>query len=288
MRRIVAVGLLSLSLLGACGGGAQDTGGRRPRTRVVTSFYPLEYVASAVAEGKAAVSNLTPAGAEPHNLELTSRQVRGAGSADLLIYLGKGFQPAVQALAQKAEGEVLDASALGQPAARGNDPHVWLDPVLMVALTNSVADALVRVDGRNARAYKRNAARFVKALNDLDDRFQVGLTRCERREFVTSHDAFGYLAQRYNLEQIAIAGIDPEQEPSAKRLAEITALVRRRSVTTIFFESLLPADLARTVARETGAKTAQLNPIESPPAGRDYLSAMRANLDALRQALNCR
>jgi zinc transport system substrate-binding protein len=113
------------------------------------------------------------------------------------------------------------------------------------------------------------------------------LSRCDRREFVTSHEAFGYLANRFNLEQVGISGIDPEQEPSAQRLKEVSNLVRSKGITTIFFESLLPPDLAETVARETGATTAQLDPIESPPEGGDYLSAMRSNLAELRKALNC-
>ncbi|MEX2552745.1 MAG: metal ABC transporter substrate-binding protein, partial [Actinomycetota bacterium] len=215
-----------------------------------------------------------------------SGQVRQIRDADLLIYIGKGFQPAVEALVPELEGKALDVLQLGGPSQ--NDPHLWLDPVLMVAITNSVATTLSEIDERNKSTYQRNAEDLVAELNVLDDSFQNGLSRCDRRDFVTSHDAFGYLAARFNLEQIGISGIDPEQEPSARRLKEVGDLVKRRGITTIFFESLLPPDLAETVARETGVTTAQLDPIESPPERGDYISAMRSNLEELREALNCR
>lgn len=285
MKRFLAA-LIVLAALGACAGG-EEKGGPKAKSKVVTAFYPLEFVTRAVAGTKADVSNLTPAGVEPHDLELTSGQVRQVLGADLLVFLGEGFQPALEEATKDAEGRVLNVASVAQPPIP-NDPHVWLDPVLMVGITSAVAEALGKVDERNAAAYQRNADALIAELNKLDDSFQSGLTRCDRREFVTSHTAFGYLAQRFSLEQVGIAGIDPEQEPSAKRLAEVSALVKKRGVTTIFFESLLPADLAETVARETGAKTATLDPIESPPASGDYLRAMRANLEALRAALSCR
>lgn len=254
---------------------------------MVTAFYPLEFVTRAVAGNKADVSNLTPAGVAPHNLELTSGQVRQVQSADLLVFLGEGFQPAVEALTKDTEGTVLNVVSVAQPPIP-NDPHVWLDPVLMVSITTAVAKALGEVDERNSAAYQRNAKALVGELNMLDNSFQVGLTRCVRRELVTSHSAFGYMAKRFNLEQVGISGIDPEKEPSAKRLAEVSALVKKRSVTTIFVERLIPPDLAETVAKETGARTAALDPIESPPPSGDYLRAMRTNLEALRAALSCK
>jgi len=275
--------VLALALV-ACGDGGGDDGAP-PKPEVVTAFYPLEFVATRVAGSRAEVANLTPAGVEPHDLELTSGQVRQIRDADLLIYIGKGFQPAVEALVPELEGKAFDVLQLGGPAQ--DDPHLWLDPVLMVAITNSVATTLSDIDERNKSAYERNAEDLVAELNVVDDSFQNGLSRCDRRDFVTSHDAFGYLAARFNLEQISISGIDPEQEPSARRLEEVGDLVKSRGITTIFFESLLPPDLAETVARETGAVTAQLDPIESPPEGGDYISAMRSNLEELREALNC-
>ncbi|MGQ0679504.1 MAG: metal ABC transporter substrate-binding protein [Actinomycetota bacterium] len=272
-------------LLTACGGGESGRATRKPS--VVTAVYPLEFVARQVAGNKASVENLTPAGVEPHGLELTSGQQRRVRQADLLVYLGQGFQPAVQELIADRDARSLDAISLAQPALPG-DPHVWLDPVLMVAITDALADALGSLDEPNKAVYQRNAGALIEELNDLDDRYQIGLTRCDRRQVVSSHAAFGYLAERYNLEQVGIAGISPDQEPSARRLAEVAGLVKRQGITTIFFESLLPPDLVETVARETSAQTVRLDPIESPPPGGDYLKAMADNLAVLRPALGCR
>jgi zinc transport system substrate-binding protein len=158
----------------------------------------------------------------------------------------------------------------------------------MVGITDTVADGLAKVDPLNAKAYRENADELITRINDLDDDFSNGLSRCDRRTFVTTHESFGYLADRFNLDQVGIAGLDPDQEPSARRLNDVTKTVRANKVTTIFYERLLPEDLADTVARETGAETAVLDPLESPPRTGDYISAMRANLTALRTAMGCR
>jgi zinc transport system substrate-binding protein len=287
MERRVALALLTLlvCLTSACGGDGDDADDSR--RSVVTAFYPLTYIASNVAGEDADVSSITPAGVEPHDIELTAAQVRRVSDADLLVYIGQGFQPAVDELVPEV-ANTLDVLTVRPPGARARDPHIWLDPILMVGITDTVADGLAKVDPGNARTYRKNADDLIARINDLDDDFSNGLSRCDRRTFVTTHESFGYLADRFNLEQVGIAGIDPDQEPSARRLDEVAEVVRDKKVNTIFFETLLPEDLADTVAGETGAKTAVLDPLESPPASGDYISAMRANLTALRTAMGCR
>jgi zinc transport system substrate-binding protein len=164
------------------------------------------------------------------------------------------------------------------------DPHVWLDPALYARVVRRVGSALGRP--RPAQALARRVLR-------LDAAYRTGLAHCRRREFVTSHAAFGYLAGRYGLEQIAITGIDPESEPSPRRLRDLVNLVRREHVRTVFFERLVSPRLADTVARNAGAKTAVLDPIEGlTPSeqehGETYLSLTRQNLQQLRSALGCR
>jgi len=276
---------LLLALPAACGGGADDDD--TSRRSVVAAFYPLVFVAANVAGEHADVASITPAGVEPHDLELTAAQVRRVSEADLLIYLGDGFQPEIDRLVPEVRN-TLDVLAVRPAASPAQDPHIWLDPVLMAAITDAVAVALVQVDPRNAASYRENARQLVTRIQELDDAFQTGLTRCARREIVTTHEAFGYMAERFNLEQVGIAGIDPDHEPTGRRLEEVAQLVRERNVTTIFYERLLPTELAETVAGETGARTAVLDPLESPPPTGDYLTAMRANLQALRTALDCR
>lgn len=284
-RKRALVLVLLIVLAGACGGDSpEDDTSRRS---IVAAFYPLVFVAANVAGDAADVSSITPAGVEPHDLELTAAQVRRVSQADLLIYLGEGFQPEIERLVPEVSS-TLDVLTVAPASSPARDPHIWLDPVLMAAITDAVADALAQVDPRNAARYRENARELVTRIQDLDDDFQTGLSRCARREIVTTHEAFGYLADRFNLEQVGIAGIDPDQEPSARRLEEVASLVREKNVTTIFFERLLPEDLAETVAGETGTTTAVLDPLESPPPTGDYISAMRANLQALRTALDCR
>ena len=287
MPRKLFFAFLSLSLLALCACGGDGEEADNSRRSVVTAFYPLTFIASNVAGDDADVTSITPAGVEPHDLELTAAQVRKVSDADLLVYIGQGFQPAVDKLVPEV-ANTLDVLTVRPPGTRAKDPHIWLDPILMVGITDTVADGLAKVDPGNAKTYRKNADDLITRINDLDDDFSNGLSRCDRRTFVTTHDSFGYLADRFNLNQVGIAGIDPDQEPSARRLDEVAKAVRANEVNTIFFETLLPEDLAETVAGETGAKTAVLDPLESPPATGDYISTMRANLDALRSAMGCR
>lgn len=287
MERRISLALLTLlmGLLASCGGGGDEKD--NSRRSVVTAFYPLTYIATAVAGDEADVGSVTPAGVEPHDIELTAAQVRKISEADLLVYIGEGFQPALAELVPEV-AKTLDVLTVRPPGVRAKDPHIWLDPILMAGITDSVAGALSQVDPDNARTYRRNADALITEINDLDDDFSNGLSRCERRTIVTTHESFGYLADRFNLEQVGIGGIDPDEEPSARRLDEVARIVEQENITTIFFEALLPEDLAETVAEETGAETALLDPLESPPKSGDYISAMRGNLDALRTALGCR
>lgn len=288
-----AAATLLLVAAGCTDGSDGDEAGR---VQVAASFYPLAFVAEEVGGALVEVDNLTPPGAEPHDLELSAGQVRDLSEADLVVYLGGGFQPSVEDAIAEVDGEVVDALAsqeelLEPPASEEDegpfDPHVWLDPERTAAIARSLGDRLGEIDPDNADAYRSNAAALESSLEALDAEYEDGLAECERRSVVTSHEAFGYLAAAYDLEQVGIAGIDPEAEPSPRRLVEVAEFVERTGVTTIFFEVLVSPDVAETVAEETGVKTARLDPLEGPPEEGDYFTAMRANLEALRQALGC-
>ena len=265
-----------------CGGGDERA---EPRP-LVAAFYPLAYAAEQV--GVRDVETLTPPGAEPHDFELTARDVRRVRDASLVVYLGGGFQPAVEAALRDRTGPSLDALhgldlLPGDDEGAAVDPHVWLDPVRYATIGRAIA----RARGRAAAADG-----FVSRLEALDADFRRGLRRCSRRELVTSHAAFAYLADRYELRQIPLVGITPEAEPSPKDVAALVREVRASRATTVFFETLVSPDLAETVAREAGASTAVLDPLEGlttreADAGADYFSVMRENLAALRRALGC-
>jgi zinc transport system substrate-binding protein len=287
MRIVLAIGAAGLVLAACVGcGGSSSAAGRT----VVAAFYPLAYAAEQVGGPTVSVTNLTPPGAEPHDIELTAREVAELQRADVAVYLSHGFQPAVEDAVRDAQGTKVDAlagidirSGVGDEAGR-SDPHVWLDPHLYAKIVRRIGVAL----GEPRRA-KVLAAR----ADALDGAFRRGLAQCTRHAFVTSHAAFGYLAARYGLKQIAITGIDPESEPSPKSLASLAQLVRREHIGTVFFERLVSPKLAQTVAREAGAKTAVLDPIEGLTAdeqrhGATYFSLMRQNLRELRSVLGCR
>lgn len=276
--------------LAACDGG-DGNGDTRGRVQVVASFYPLAEVARRVGADRVAVSDLTPAGAEPHDIELRPQDVERIEGADLVVVVGGGFQPAVERAAQRSGTGTVEVLRVVAPGA--SDPHVWLDPVLMGDIARVVEEALARIDPPGGAGYRANAETFRREMAELDAQFRAGLASCERTVLVTAHDAFGYLARRYGLEAVSIAGMAPDAEPDPRRLGELVDLVRSRGVTTVFTEELVSPRVAETLAREAGARTAVLNPIEGLTteqlrAGLDYADAMRANLQQLRAGLGCR
>lgn len=276
---LILLALAAGTALAGCGGGEAGAGGR---TAIVAGFYPLAFAAEEVGGDSVEVVNLTPAGAEPHDVELSVRDVERVRSGDLVLYVGGGFQPALEDAVASSGVRAVDV--LEGLDLRDGDPHVWLDPLRLAAIAELIGVEL----GREAAA-RPLAAR----LRELDHELRDGLADCRRHELVTAHDAFGYLAERYGLEAIAITGVAPETEPSPRDLERVAQLVRERGVTTVFVEPLLAPDVGETLARETGAETAVLDPLEglseeALERGDDYFSVMRTNLAALREGLECR
>ncbi len=302
----LAIALALVVGLAACGsdgpGGSSDGGA----LQVEAAFYPLQWLAEQVGGPDVEVDSLTPAGAEPHDLELTPKEVGRVADADLVLLIG-GFQPSVDDAVVQAQGTVfdvadatdldLDATGVGDEEADADhahedssDPHVWLDPVKFAEVADALGERFAALDPDHAADHRRRAAATVALLEGLDDDLSAGLATCRSRDLVTSHAAFGYFARRYGFDQIGITGISPEAEPSPKRLAEVASLVEERDVRTIYFERLVPDDLARTVADETGATTAVLDPIEGitdESDGHDYPSVMAANLATLQVGQGC-
>ena len=263
------------ALVSGCGGYGRDLDG----LDLIAGFYPLAWAAEEVGQGRVNVYNATPAGAEPHDVELSARGVERVRAANF-VFLLRGFQPALDEAAEGSEtARVVDFLPAGE-----TDPHVWLDPLAFAEIVRRIGDELERPAA---------AQRLIAELRDLDREYERGLADCERRELVTSHDAFGHLAARYDLEQIPITGLSPEAEPSARDLERVVEQVRASGATTVFFEKLLSPRIAETVAREADVETALLDPIEGlteeeGKRGENYLTVMRDNLAALRRALGCR
>ncbi len=266
---------------------------------VVASFSPLAEVAQRIGGDRVSITNLTPPGAEPHDLELTTDQFDAILDADLMLYLGPDFQPAVADAAGDRSSGSLDLTtviALEHDDTETDDdhadPHFWLDPTLLSAAVDAVEAELTQLSPADASTFAANADTYRTELAELDDEFRSALTGCERNEIVTAHAAFHYLAERYGLEQLAITGLSPESEPDPSRLDELADLIERDGITTVFYESLVSPAVAETLAREAGVQTAVLNPLEGLTgdqidAGADYASVQRENLAALVAALGC-
>lgn len=303
--------LTATAALTACGSssasdGVADGAGSEDRLEVAVGFYPYEFVTERVGGPDVSVTNLTAPGGEPHDLELSPQQVAALSQVDLVVY-SRGFQPAVDvAVDQQAAdqgfdvlgsvdlvaGEHADHEGEGEEEHEGEegegmDPHVWLDPTRLATIAGAVADQLAKRAPDRAEDFRERAAALQAELAELDEEMRTGLASCTRTEMVTSHDAFGYLAGAYGLEQVSIAGLSPEDEASPRRLAEVAELARDEGVTTIFFEELVSPKVAESLAREVGAEATVLSPLEGPPETGDYLSAMRQNLTSLRTALDC-
>jgi zinc transport system substrate-binding protein len=283
---VVALAVASVGAPGIAAAGSD-------RLDVVAAFYPLAEAVRQVGRQHVEVDDLTPAGAEPHDLELDTDDVDAILDAGLAVVLGDGFQPAVEDVADDRDGPTLRVLDRLKRGSRPNDPHVWLDPVRYRRVVALVTDALADADPGHAQAYRRNAARFDAELRALDRDIREGLAGCPSRTIVTAHDAFGWLAARYDLEQHGVAGLEPDAEPDPDRLADLADLAEREGVTTVFTETLVSPRVARTLAREAGGlRTAVLDPLEGLDddrieAGDDYLSVMRDNLARLRTALGC-
>lgn len=270
--------------------------------KVVASFYPLAYFAALVGGDLVTVQNLTPAGVEPHDFEPSLREIALMGDADLFLYNGASFEPWV---AGWLRGEFvrpqvtidMTAELVTRNGAlieyQGSvDPHVWLDPVIVIREVEILRDTLIRIDPAHQETYQANAARAFESLEELNGHFTEGLASCKLRDVVVSHEAFNYLAQRYGFSVRSIAGISPEEEPSPKELAQIVELARAKGIKFIFFETMVSPKLAETIAREIGGGILILNPLESltsdeVQSGEDYFSLMEKNLINLRTALSC-
>lgn len=301
MTALLAVGVAAAAT--GCSSSQSQAAAASGKLDVVASFYPLQFVTQQVGGDRVSVSNLVEPGTEPHDLELSPKQVAEVTDADAVVYL-RHFQPAVDdAVDGGAKDKSLDVATVAplkegyvpleegemHKDEKGKDPHVWLDPTRLAGIADAVAKKLGALDPDHASEYTANAKAVDAKLTTLDGEYKTGLASCQEKTIVVSHNAFGYLAARYGLNQVAITGLTPEAEPSAARLAEVATYAKQNGVKVIFFETLVSPKIARALAAEVGAKAEVLDPIEgiAKDSSDDYFSVMRTNLTTLRGALQC-
>ncbi|MFF1557240.1 metal ABC transporter substrate-binding protein [Streptomyces sp. NPDC058279] len=304
-----AVALAATALTG-CSGAAAEGGHKDGKLGVMASFYPLQYLAEQIGKDHVKVDTLTKPGVEPHDLEITPKQTARLGESDVVLYL-KTLQPAVdKAVAQAGVKNTVDAATLtrlekhatsghddhateGEDEGHdhgeaGADPHVWLDPNKYAEIAKGVGAALRKADPAHAADYAKNTDDLVARLGALDTEYRNGLGDTASKTFITTHAAFGYLAERYGLDQEGISGVDPESEPSPARMKDLQAIAKKDNVSTVFFETLASDKTAKTLAADTGLKTDVLDPLEgitTASQGADYFEVMRSNLKNLQKAL---
>lgn len=318
---------LSLVTLSACSDDASKDG----KPQVVASFYPMEFLAKQIGGEHVHVSTLTKPGVEPHDLELKPRQVAKLSEADVVVYLKGLQPAVDEAVDQSEAKHKVDAAKLttlekhgsgvhghGDEAGHdhgegeadhegeqeaghdhehehgseaGGDPHIWLDPMKYAEVAKGLNKELAEADPDHKADFQKNTDALVTKLTALDKEFTTGLKNRTTDTFITTHSAFGYLAERYGLDQEGISGISPEAEASPARIREIQKIAKQEKVSTVFFETLASNKGAQTVAEDTGLKTGVLDPIEGindKSKGDDYFAVMRANLAALQQALGAK
>lgn len=319
--------VLGLTALSACSTSDAADGGNGDKLKVTASFYPMQFLAERIGGEHVAVTSLTKPGVEPHDLELTPRQIGSISESDYVLYL-KGIQPAVDdAIKQSGVKNTVDAATLTTLEDHGSevsghdhgheeeahedeaheehaegdghnhgeeggaDPHIWLDPVKYAEVAKGVGKSLEKADPDHAADYKKNTEALVGELDKLNTAYETGLKNTATKTFITTHSAFGYLAERYGLTQQGIAGIDPEAEPSPARIQEIHTIAEKEKATTVFFETLASDRTAKTLAKDTGLKTGVLDPLEGitkKSQGADYIEVMESNLTALQKALGAK
>ena len=323
LHRVVALGatLMLAAGMSACSAlkGESSSDASAPHTiapgktlTVSTSFYPIQYLAESIGGKLVKVSTVTPSNVEPHDFELSGKETAELGKADIIAYV-PGFQPSLdKAVKEVGSGPTVvdlskpanlvhhegveeehehghDEHAEGGEGHDGDlDPHFWLDPDRMVKVAEALEASFAKIDPANANDYKAGLDKLKTALTGVDNQYKQGLTSCQHKTFITSHAAFGYMAERYGLTQASISGIDPETEPSPAEMANIKSVVEKTGVKTIFTEELVSDAPAKAIAAETGAETSVLSPLESKPERGDYTDAMTTNLERLKSAMVCK
>lgn len=316
---LLLAGAMVALLLTGCGSSqenpAEESKAANGRISVVTSFYPIYYLASQIGGEQANVINLIPAGVEPHDWTPKSRDLSEASKANLFLYNGAGLEgwvddflkglggsKAVQAFSVSDGISLIEADGSAHEhdheAEHGDDahseltvdPHTWVSPKSALVMAGNIKKIMVEADEAHASSYEANYEQLKFKLTALDASYTEQLGKLPRKDIVVSHQAFGYLARDYGLKQIAIMGLSPDAEPRAQDLLEISQFVKDNDVRYIFFEELVSSALADTLAREAKVETLVLNPVEGltpsqEQAGEDFISLMESNLQHLVQAL---
>lgn len=299
LKALCVLVVLSLAVLAGCGAKTETGPAEGKKISVYTSFYAMYDLTNKVGGDKIQLTNLVPGGTEPHDWEPTPNDIANLEKADVLVYNGAGMEHWLDKILGSLKNKKLIAVDTSKELKLMEntdededlqyDPHVWLNPMNAKKQMEVIKNALVSADPGNKDSYEKNYSENAKKFDDLDKEFKDATSKFTQKNIVVAHQAFGYICEAYELKQVAIEGLSADAEPSPARMAEITKFVKDNNVKYIFYEELISPKVAETIAKETGAETAVLNPIEGLEeedikAGKEYFSVMRENLEALKKA----
>lgn len=307
---LTATVMIGALLFAACGNTNKEADKKEDLT-IVTTFYPIYDFTKEIVGDEGNVKLLIPAGTEPHDFEPSAKERAEISDADVFVYNSSDMEFFVDSLKdsvdskqtlmieaakgidrlESQEADEHEESEEGHDHAHEYDPHVWLDPVLAIKEVRTIAGELGEKYPDKKEIFTKNADAYIKKLEALDQKYSDELKDTTNRTFVTQHAAFAYLANQYNLEQVAISGVSPDQEPTPSRLAELKEFVKKNNIKVIYFEENASSKVAETLSNETGVKLEVLNPLESLTneqikAGENYISVMEKNLEALKESIN--
>ncbi|KAA0689927.1 metal ABC transporter substrate-binding protein [Enterococcus faecium] len=307
---LTATVMIGALLFAACGNTNKEADKKEDLT-IVATFYPMYDFTKEIVGDEGNVKLLIPAGTEPHDFEPSAKERAEISDADVFVYNSSDMEFFVDSLKdsvdskqtlmieaakgidrlESQEADEHEESEEGHDHAHEYDPHVWLDPVLAIKEVRTIAGELGEKYPDKKVIFTKNADAYIKKLETLDQKYSEELKNATNRTFVTQHAAFAYLANQYNLEQVAISGVSPDQEPTPSRLAELKEFVKKNNIKVIYFEENASSKVAETLSNETGVKLEVLNPLESLTneqikAGENYISVMEKNLEALKESIN--
>lgn len=311
MKKIVKMGLLGFStmaLLAACGQEAHNNKTDEEQLQIATTIYPVYQFTKEIVGDTADVSLMVPAGTEAHDYEPSAKQLAELNEADSLVYHNENMETWISSASESiaddvhvikgTENMVLlpgtddhDHEAEADHGHEGHshdyDPHTWVSPYRAIMEVQSITSQLSEEYPDLAETFEANATAYIDELEELDSLYTEAFENASRTDFVTSHTAFSYLSLDYGLNQIGIAGLTPAEEPSASRLAELADYVKENDIQYIYYEANGSDSMAKTLADEIGIEMAVLNPLESLSQdaldqGKDYISIMKENLEALK------
>ena len=297
------IGLFVL-VLGACGQKTSQDSKESKGMKIVTSFYPIYAMVKEIS-GDLNDVRMIQSSSGIHSFEPSANDIAAIYDADVFVYhshtleswagsLDLSLQNSKVKVIEASEGMTLERVSGLEDMQAGDgidektlyDPHTWLDPEKVAEEAQIIADKLSELDNANKDTYQKNAQSYSNKAHDLTNKYKPIFEKASQKTFVTQHTAFSYLAKRFGLNQLGIAGISPDQEPSPRQLTEIQEFVKTYKVKTIFTESNASSKVADTLVKSTSVSLKTLNPLEADPQNdKSYLENLEENLAVLAQEL---